>query len=116
MVFVFIRRGCGFSCGVVVVSVLRRHGESNASVAEQGLRAIENLAADDGNNTKLGACDACAGLWRWVLIIVFVSWCVVYSVWKHCLCLSDVMREHINRQTVCGTVDCAVCFLCGCLG
>ena len=65
----------------VVVSVLRRHGESNASVAEQGLEAIRNLAANAGNNTKLGACDACAGLWWWVLIIVFVSWlCCIFCM------------------------------------
>ena len=54
---------------VVVVSVLRRHGESNASVAEQGLWAIANLTADAGNNTKLGACDGCAGVWWWCLIV-----------------------------------------------
>ena len=54
---------------VVVVSVLRRHGESNASLAEQGLWAIANLADDDGNNTKLGACDGCAGVRWWCLIV-----------------------------------------------
>ena len=56
--------GCnGCCCRVVVVSVLRRHGESTASVAEAGLRAIVNLAVDDENKTKLGECDACAGVW-----------------------------------------------------
>ena len=54
----------------MVVSVLRRHGESNASVAEPGLRAIANLAADAENRTKLGACDACAGEWLWWFRIV----------------------------------------------
>ena len=54
---------------VVVVSVLRRHGDSNASVAEQGLWAIKNLADDAGNRTKLGACDGCAGVRWWCLIV-----------------------------------------------
>ena len=46
-----------------MVSVLRRHGESTADVAEGGLSAINNLAIDAGNRTKLGECDACAGVW-----------------------------------------------------
>ena len=49
----------------MVVSVLRRHGESNASVAEPGLEAITNLASNAGNKTKLGVWDACAGVWWW---------------------------------------------------
>ena len=45
----------------VVLSMVQCHGESNAAVAEQGLRAIENLAVDDANKTKLGEGGACTG-------------------------------------------------------
>ena len=56
--------GCnGCCCRVVVVSVLRRHAESTADAAEGGLSAISSLAEDAGNRTKLGECDACAGVW-----------------------------------------------------
>ena len=64
-----------------MVSVLRRHGESNASVAESGLEAIINLAYDAGNNTKLGACDACAGGGELVSLCLSVG-CTVYSEWE----------------------------------
>ena len=54
------------------MSVLRRHGESTASVAKPGLWAIKVLAVDDENKTKLGECDACAGvrvLWACVAML-----------------------------------------------
>ena len=46
----------------VVLSMVQCHGESNAAVAERGLRAIGNLAAGNAaNNTKLGEGGACTG-------------------------------------------------------
>ena len=46
----------------VVVALLRGQFSSNANVAEQGFRAIGNLAAtNDDNNRLLGAAGACKG-------------------------------------------------------
>ena len=49
------------SVRAVVLSMVQCHGESNAAVAKQGLWAIENLAVDDANSTKLGEGGACTG-------------------------------------------------------
>ena len=53
---------CLLACvRAVVLSMVLCHGESNAAVAKQGLWAIETLAFDDANRTKLGEGGACTG-------------------------------------------------------
>ena len=51
---------CLIACvRAVVLSIFQCNGESNAAVAEHGLWAIEKLAVDDANRTKLGEGGAC---------------------------------------------------------
>jgi len=45
----------------VVLDLLRLHGSSNAAVAEKGLTAIANLAADADNKRRLGEAGAATG-------------------------------------------------------
>ena len=48
--------------GAVLVVALRAHGPSSAAVAEQGLFAVRNLAANnDANKTLLGEAGVCPG-------------------------------------------------------
>ena len=55
-------RGSAAAAAAVVVALLRGQFSSNANVAEQGFRAIGNLAAtNDDNNRLLGAAGACKG-------------------------------------------------------
>ena len=50
------------AAAAVVVALLRGQFSSNANVAEQGFRAIGNLAAtNDDNSRLLGAAGACKG-------------------------------------------------------
>ena len=52
----------GSAAAAVVVALLRGQFSSNANVAEQGFRAIGNLAAtNDDNSRLLGAAGACKG-------------------------------------------------------
>ena len=55
-------RGSAAAAAAVVVALLRGQFSSNANVAEQGFRAIGNLAAtNDDNNRLLVAAGACKG-------------------------------------------------------
>ena len=45
----------------VIVAILRGPLSGSASVVEQGLRAIQNLAINDENRRLLGAAGACKG-------------------------------------------------------
>ena len=54
---------CLLACvRAVVLSMVQCHGESNAAVAERGLKAIVIFATDNAaNRTKLGEGGACTG-------------------------------------------------------
>ena len=52
---------CALVVGVALVAAFRAHGASSAAVAEQGLRAIANLAVDDAIATLLAEAGVCPG-------------------------------------------------------
>ena len=82
---------CDEYCIAVVVVVLEAYGMESAAVAEEGCRAMGNLAADSANNTALesaGACECESG--RVGLCSRVVSFCHDYFEYHSTRLLASV--------------------------